>query len=137
MSHARTQIRQAVAALVTGLPTTGSRVFQSRMRPQGAANLPCLLVTTDGEQIDSTVDSILLRDLSVSIRSFAMGGATLDETLDQIALEVEAAMATNPRAIFERIEIDFDDELEQPAGSVTLTYRIQYYTTAADPAVMI
>ena len=137
MSHARTQIREAVAALVTGLATTGARVFQSRMRPQGEANLPCLLVTTDNEQIDSTVDAILLRDLSVSIRGFAMGNTTLDDTLDQIALEVETAMASNPRAIFERVEIDFDDELEKPVGAITLTYRIQYYTTAADPAVMI
>ncbi|WP_326527333.1 hypothetical protein, partial [Dokdonella sp.] len=82
-------------------------------------------------------DAILLRDLSVSIRGFAMASAALDDTLDQIALEVESVMASNPRAIFERVEIDYDDELEKPVGAITLTYRIQYYTSAADPAVMI
>jgi hypothetical protein len=137
MSHVRTQLRTALVATLTGLATTGNRVHASRMRPQGDANLPCLLVTTNDEQIDSTVDAILLRDLSVSIRGFAMASAALDDTLDQIALEVESVMASNPRAIFERVEIDYDDELEKPVGAITLTYRIQYYTTAADPAVMI
>jgi hypothetical protein len=137
MSHVRTQLRTALVAALTGLATTGNRVHASRMRPQGDANLPCLLVTTNDEQIDSTVDAILLRDLSVSIRGFAMGNSALDDTLDQIALEVETVMASNPRAIFERVEIDYDDELEKPVGAITLTYRIQYYTTAADPAAMI
>jgi len=137
MSHVRTQIRTALVATLAGLATTGNRVHASRMRPQSDANLPCLLVTTNDEQIDSTVDAILLRDLSVSIRGFAMASAALDDTLDQIALEVESVMASNPRAIFERVEIDYDDELEKPVGAITLTYRIQYYTSAADPAVMI
>ena len=137
MSHVRTQLRTALVATLTGLATTGNRVHASRMRPQGADQMPCLLVTTNDEQIDSTVDAILLRDLSVSIRGFAMGNSALDDTLDQIALEVETVMASNPRAIFERVEIDYDDELEKPVGAITLTYRIQYYTTAADPAAMI
>ena len=137
MSHVRTQIRESIAALVTGLASTGPRVFQSRMRPQGEANLPCLLVTTNDEEVDATVDGVLNRNLTLAIRGIAMVGTGLDDTLDQIALEVETAMASQWRATFERLEIDFDDELEKPVGSVTLNYRIQYFTAADNPAVMI
>ncbi|NYP34823.1 hypothetical protein, partial [Escherichia coli] len=82
-------------------------------------------------------DGVLNRNLTLAIRGIAMGGATLDDTLDQIALEVETAMASQWRATFERLEIDFDDELEKPVGTVTLNYRIQYFTAADNPAVMI
>lgn len=136
MSHVRTQIRQQIAALVTGLATTGSRVFQSRMRPQDEASLPCLLVTTNDESIDPAVGEALVRTLSLTVRGVAKGGV-IDETLDQIALEVETALADQYRASLERIEIDFEDDLDKPVGSVSLTYRYQYFTAAGNPAVMI
>ena len=138
MSHARQQIREACAALVTGLTTTGSRVFQSRMRPQASASLPCLLVTTNDEEITpGTIGTIYERSLLLSIRGFAMGSATLDDTLDQIAVEVETAMAAYYRATLTAIEIDFDDEIEKPVGSVDLRYRVMYHTAAGTPGTLI
>ena len=135
MSHARTQLREQVAALVTGLATTGARVYQSRMRP--ADGLPCLLVTTNEEDITpGSIGGLYQRRLVLQVRGFAKGSTTLDDTLDQIALEVETALAAS-RAELDRIEIDFDDELEQPVGSVTLTYQITYFTAASDPATLI
>jgi len=137
MSHARTQVRGAVAALVTGLTTTGFRVFQSRIRPQAESSLPCLLVTANDEQVEASVDGILTRNLSIAIRGIAMGNSSLDVLLDQIALEVETAMAAVPRATFDRLEVDFDETLEKPVGSITLNYQYQYFTAADNPAVMI
>lgn len=137
MSHARTQIRESIATLVTGLATTGSRVFQSRMRPQDEASLPCLLVTTNDESIDQSIGDTQTRALSVTVRGFAMG-ATVDDTLDQIALEVETALADHYRASLDRLEVDFEDDgLQKPVGSITLNYRYQYFTAAGNPAVMI
>ena len=40
MSHARQQIREAVAAAVTGLATTGTNVFVNKITPQEAESLP-------------------------------------------------------------------------------------------------
>ena len=138
MSHARQQIREACAALVTGLTTTGSRVFQSRMRPQISANLPCLLVTTNDEEITpGTIGTIYERSLLLSVRGFAMGSATLDDTLDQIATEVETAMFGYYRANLTAIEIGFDDEMEKPVGSIDLRYRVTYHTAAGDPGTLI
>lgn len=135
MSHARTQIRQAVATLLTGLATTGARVFQSRMRPQKDADLPCLLVTTESEDISGdTFGDTQDRRLTVIVRGIALNSAALDQTLDQIALEVETAMATSG-ANLRKIDVDFDDELEKPAGVIALVYEALYFTHAGNPAV--
>ena len=136
MPHARQQIREAVAALVTGLTTTGSRVFQSRMRPQDT--LPCLLVTTNDEDVSpGTIGAIYERRLQVVIRGFAKGNSTVDDTLDLIASEVETAMAAYDRAVLDKIEIEFDDELEKPVGMIAITYRLNYFTAAGQPGTLI
>ncbi len=136
MPHARQQIREACAALVTGLTTTGSRVFQSRMRPQDT--LPCLLVTTADEDVrPGTISTIYERELLLVVRGFAKGNSTVDDTLDQIALEVETAMAARKDATLDKIEVEFDDELEKPVGSIAITYRITYFTAAGTPGTLI
>jgi hypothetical protein len=97
--------------------------------------MPCLLIATGDERIDGTATQSgpLDRQLSVNIRGFAMG-ATVDDTLDQIALEVETALASKGYAL-QSIEVDFDDELEKPVGSISLNYEIMYFTQAGNPGV--
>ena len=51
MAHVRTSIRTAIASRLTGLTTTGSRVYPSRIQPLADANLPCLRVYLDEEEI--------------------------------------------------------------------------------------
>lgn len=135
MSHVRTQLRTALVATLTGLATTGNRVHASRMRPRTAAEMPCLLVTTGDERIESVAQQFgpLDRQLTVHVRGFALG-ATADSTLDQIALEVETALAGSAYAL-QGIEVDFDDDLDKPVGSITLTYQIPYFTQAGNPGV--
>ena len=48
-NHVRQQVREAVSTLLTGLTTTESRVYQSRITPLQANELPALLVATNGE----------------------------------------------------------------------------------------
>jgi hypothetical protein len=48
-NHVRQQIRERVATTLTGLTTTGSKVYQSRVYPLAANNLPGLLVFTNSE----------------------------------------------------------------------------------------
>jgi hypothetical protein len=135
MSHRRTQLRAGLVAALTGLATTGSRVHASRMRPVKAEQMPCLLIATGDERIDGTATQSgpLDRQLTVNIRGYAMG-ATVDDTLDQIALEVETALASKGYAL-QSIEVDFDDELEKPVGSISLNYEIMYFTQAGNPGV--
>ena len=130
MPHVRQQIRDQVAALLTGLITTGDRVFKSRMRPQD--QLPCLLVITADEDVETGSSGSMDRTLSVVVRGFAKGNAGLDDTLDQIALEVETVLSPTGFEL-RKIETDFDDELEKPVGSITLTFQFLYFTQAGNP----
>jgi hypothetical protein len=133
-THARQQIREATATALTGLTTTGSRVFQSRMVPQ--ESLPCLLVTTNSEEINpQTIGNRQERMLELVVHGYAKQTATVDDVLDQIALEVETAMAVRQWAVLQRIDVDFDEHLEKPVGSISLTYQYQYFTNADAPGV--
>lgn len=139
MAHARRQIREAIAAVVTGLASTGSRVFQSRMRAQEA--LPCLLVVTHDEQIERTgLGDELERQVDVEITGVAKAAANVDDALDAIAEEVETAIGPNNalgglvRATELRsLKTELDDELEQPVGLIRLAYRCTYFTPAGAP----
>ena len=133
MAHARQTIREAAATKVTGLTSTSTRVFQSRMVPQ--ETLPCLLVTTNDEEIvPGTINDIIERHLDLVITGVAKQSSTVDDALDTIAAEVETAMATfTYRAELQSIAVDFDEMLEKPVGKIALGYRITYLTATGTP----
>ena len=136
MSHLRSQIRSSVATRLSGLQTTGNKVWQSRMHPRDDASLPCLLITTNGEEIEqSIIGGFYSRQLDLLVIGLAKSTASIDAVLDQIALEVETAMAGEFRASLQRIETDFEDELDKPVGRIVLTYQFVYQTRAGSPGV--
>jgi hypothetical protein len=49
-NHLRRQIREAIGTAVTGLTTTSTRVYQSRVVPLQDTNLPALLIYTRAER---------------------------------------------------------------------------------------
>jgi hypothetical protein len=138
MSHVRQQIREQVATTVTGLSTTGSNVFQSRVYPLQDSNLPALLVYSISEDSNADVMGSTLvaqRDLNLVIEGYVKATANFDDTVDTICAEVEAAMGTdrtlNNLAKFSQLvgtEINYNGEGESPVGVVTLTYAVQYRT---------
>ena len=144
MPHARKTLREAIAAAVTGLALTGARVHQSRMRPQREDALPCLLVETNDEEIAEGIDSKQQRSLSVVITGMAKSTVTLDDTLDQIALEIETAMdadstfgGTCSGSTLVNIKISFDDTTDKPVGQISLEYRATYFVSAGSPGTIL
>lgn len=145
-THVRQQIREAVATALTGLTTTGARVFQSRVRPLADADLPCLLVMTDGEEIERIgIDSaaILSRSLTATIRAVVKATSSLDDTLDNCIKEIETALGgaaiaglSKPVALIE-IRIELDDSTDKPVGYAELRYRIPYFTAASAPTTAL
>lgn len=141
--HARQAIREALATAVTGLVTTGANVFQSRMRAQDT--LPCLLVTTNDESVDRIdMGTVEQRDIAVEITGVAKQASGVDDTLDDIAAEIETAIgAANTLGgrvqglHLASIRPEFDDELDQPVGLVRLTYRCTYFTNAGVPGTTL
>lgn len=151
MSHARAQIRAAAAADLVGLPTTGARVVASRVFPPGAADhAPALAVFATAEARDPDGDDLagayVARVLELAIEIRAPHGPAWDDTIDQAAAEVEAALwsavhgADTGSALrplveeldYQGIEIDLGDP-DRPYASAVLAFAVHYVTTAADP----
>ena len=96
MSHARQQIRDAVAAAVTGLATTGSSVHKTRMFKFEDDDLPALGVYTLSEDIerDTMKSSRQRRMLRVAVQIAVKQVSAVDDAIDDIAVEVEEALET-------------------------------------------
>lgn len=142
MAHVRQQIREAAATLVTGLTTTGANVFQSRVYNLQESQLPALLVYTSQEAIelaDGTLDAPQ-RILSLVIEGKAQATANVEDTLDDIAKEVEIALGADITVGGLAHGNDLTNTLkqvtaegDQPIGSVQLTYDVKYRTPFGDP----
>lgn len=145
MTHVRTQIRDAAVSALTGLATTGTRVYPSRLTPLRDADLPCLLVMTNDEDIaGADVHGVLQeRTLRLAVRAVAKISGTLDDTLDTIVAEVETALDAQTFGGLAKsvnlaaISIEMDDALEKPAGFAELAYTVTYYTAAGIPGTAL
>lgn len=133
MAHARQTIREAAATLLTGLTTTGSRVFQSRAVPQ--ESLPFLLITTNDEEIvPGTIGNLIERQMELVVTGYAKQTSTVDDVLDTIAAEVETAMAGfTYRNALKSLAVDFEETLEKPVGLIRLAFVCTYLTATGTP----
>lgn len=148
MSHVRTQIRDAFVARLSGLATTGSNVFGRRTVPPTDV-LPLMLVylgDETGELVSVTVDRVEQRQADLVITVVCKDGGDMEDTLDQIALEVQEAIATTPDLSFgglikdigaPRLEADIDDSPEKPAGLNRIIYPVIYFIAGSNPAVAL
>ena len=143
MSHARQQIREAVATLVTGLTTTGSNVFQSRVYRLQASELPALLVYTNSETVErSHMTSGLVRELTLRVEGIAKALADIDDTLDTIGAEVEAALGGQEPAgvedlVLQSADVTINGEGEQQVGAIVMDYLVRYRTNEAAPETIL
>lgn len=147
MSHVRQRIRERVAADLTGLTTTGSNVFQSRVYPMEAAGLPGLIVFTNSEAVDlegTSTGRNLVRVLDVVVEGYAKATTNVDDTVDTIAAEVETAIANDPNLnalakdqILASTEVELSGDAEQPIAVIRLTFTVVYVTADNAPTVAL
>ena len=147
MTHVRQQLRERIATNVTGLTTTGTNVFQSRVHDLATAELPCLLVFSNSEssERDSFLSSDgITRSVEVVIEGYAWATSNLDDTLDTISEEVETAVAADPTCnslakdtVLNGTEIELTGEGDSPLGVVRLTWLVGYRTDANTPGTAI
>lgn len=142
MSHVRQQIRDDIVTTLTGLATTGSNVFRSRIFPLEETNLPALCIYTKSEA--SEYDTIGLprsvnRVLDVAVEAYVKGVSNYDNTLDTIAVEVEEAIAADitlggvaKDAQITAFEADFAGDGEQPVAVGRFTVTVEYRTVEND-----
>lgn len=142
MAHVRKQIRDRVAALVTGLPTTGANVYKMRRYALDDAKLPAICVYTMDESSSLiTIGSRTLnRTINVAVQAFAVGSSTtISDTIDAICVEVEEAIAADfqlnglaKSCVLTESQIDISVEGEKSVGNVSLIYSVDYVTSITD-----
>ena len=142
MSHVRQQIRDDIVTTLTGLTTTGSNVFRSRIFPLEETNLPALCIYTKSET--SEYDTIGLprsvnRVLDVAVEAYVKGVSNYDNTLDTIAVQMEEAIAADitlgglaKDAQITAFEADFAGDGEQPVAVGRFTVTVDYRTVEND-----
>jgi hypothetical protein len=141
--HIRQQIRERIATNVTGLATTGSNVYQSRVYPMASGNLPGLLIYSTSE--DSEIDVMgsvgtLNRILNITVEGYVKSITEFDDKIDDICKEVETAMAGDQtinglakNSFLSSTEIEYNGDGDQPIGVVTMNYVVQYRTATNAP----
>jgi len=136
MSHARTQIRQAVVALLNGNTEAGNRVFSSRAHPLDDAKLPALLVYTPQENIGERSmqrPRTQQRQLQLAVEGYLKARGDIDAEADALALEVEQLIAADPTLAglvkdisLESTATQLSGEGEKPVAVITLTFAVLY-----------
>ena len=148
--HVRKQIRDAAVTALTGLATTGTRVFPTRFHPHAEADLPLLAVYTTQEADEPVAlgdDPPLDRLVDVVVECVARAAAAVEDTIDTMAAEVEAAMHAAIQSgglaalVHDGVplawEFAFDPEANQELAAGVMTFRLQYATARSDATVAV
>lgn len=136
MSHLRQLIRTNIVTTLTGLTTTASRVFASRIYPLEQAKLAGLCIYTSSESTEYNTISPprrQTRTLQVIIEIYASATSNLDNTLDTSCKEIEEALYTDlTRGGYAKdtrvisFESEFNGDGEKPVGVGRLTVEVIY-----------
>ena len=142
-NHLRRQIRERVATTLTGLSTTGSNVFQSRIYPMESAGLPGLCVYTQEESVG--IQSMggtrnVSRDLTLIIEGYASASSNIDDTMDAIGKEIEIAMSGDitlndlaQDSYLSSVEITLSGDGTTGIGKITHSYTVVYQNAENAP----
>lgn len=144
MAHARQAIREQVGTTLTGLTTTGSNVFQSRVYPLQDSNLPALLIYTKEESSEAIVmgsNRVIERELTLAVEAYVKTNSNSDDTIDTIAEEVETAIGAdstlNNKAkdvFLVSTDINYVGEGENPVAVATFNFLVSYCTDETNPS---
>ena len=146
-NHVRQQIREYFGTTLTGLTTTGSNVYESRVYTLQEDTLPSLVIYTKSESSEPIVigtDRVMSRELSVVVEAYCKATSDFDDTIDTISKEVEEAIAADRTlgglakdTYVESTEIEYTGDGEQPVGYVTLTFLTNYYVQETNPDIAV
>jgi hypothetical protein len=138
--HLHKQIRDSFKTALTGLATTGSRVFANRTWPLTTTDLPAIRLFTDDEEVEQSglLGQWRQRTLGLMVEACAKTGVNLDDTLDQIGKEIEVALANGITVaskklypVYAGMMMDFEED--QPVGIKRHRFRLVYTAASATP----
>ena len=146
-NHIRQQIRERAGTVLTGLTTTGSNVFQTRVYPLENTNLPALVIYTKDETSEPIVVStnrLMSRELELIIEVYVKQTSNFDDEIDKICKEVEIAISADTTlnglakdCYLQSTSIEYNTEGEQPLSYAVLTFLTNYYVQENAPEVAV
>lgn len=147
MAHVRKLLRDNLTTALTGLTTTGSNVYQSRVYPVASNKLPGLLIYSKSESIEYStmgLPRIQERTASFTLEIYVKGVSGYDNSIDQICLEIEEAIYSNitlggyaADIMIKEFDAEFNGDGDQPVGLATLTVDVLYRVREDNPDISI
>jgi len=147
MAHVRKLLRDQITSTLTGLSTTGSNIYQSRVYPLAANKLPGLLIFSKSENVEYStmgLPRIQERTVSFTLEVYVKGVSGYDNSLDQICLEVEEALYSDitlngnaANVMISDFSADFNGDGDQPVAVATMTVDVLYRVRENNPDVAI
>lgn len=140
--HLHKQIRAALVSKLTGLATSGARVYANRLYPMDSANLPGLRIYADSEDAEVLTvhgPAVYDRRLALSVECCASAASGLDDTLDLMSKEVEIALASGITVAGRTLNplytgMQFDDiGGDKPVGIKRMSFSIPFAAAANAP----
>jgi hypothetical protein len=135
--HKRQAIRDAIVDKLKGHTACGERVFSNRGRSFFASELPSITVYTESEssEVLNYPQATLKRTLTLIVEAATVQNQHIDNELDELCLEIEAALPTETRPalgnlvqrmILSGTEIGLAEKGEQIMGSARMTFAVEY-----------
>ncbi len=144
--HVRKQIRDRVKTLLTGLTTTTTHAFASRVDPLTDADLPAVLIDTlDPGDIRAGssfgAGRLLERSLPLTIGAAVKLADGYQDQIDQIYLEVERALAGDNtlNGLCKYVQpsgdpaVELSGEGETPVATGRMNFEVVYITALNAP----
>ena len=141
MSHARQQIREKVASILT-TANAAAVISQSRVYPLPPNTTTAALIYTNAEVIADTTLTYprkQMRELTLVVEAVTRAVSDLDDEMDTLCVSIEEAIANNhtldglakdTSLIDTTITHDFSGDA--PIGNARLQFRVQYRTAEND-----
>jgi hypothetical protein len=144
--HLHAQIRGAVVTKLTGLTTSGARIYANRLAPLADTASPSLLVTLDEERAEGLTihqPQAQERALALSVTAVAKASTSLDATLDLMSKEVEIALSTGITVGARTLQVFYtgmsfeDEQSDKPVGVKRMNFTIPYTAMSNAPDTLI
>lgn len=147
--HLHIQIRDRVAALLSGATDAGTRVYKGRVWPTRGADLPALMIGVAGSaeavlapmESDGTGKSYRRQvSIVVEARANATTGEGAENAIWALIRDVEEALEADPflsalawSCDLTRIATDLDGDHDRPVAAGQMIYTVTAQTAATDP----
>ena len=130
-------IRETATSTLTGLTTTGSNIFASRVHNLEAIKLPALLLYTrdlESEPLVLGSARTIEKNLTLHVEGYVKQNTNYDDKIDDICVEVEEALFTN-RLLNNLVKdtfltesvIEDENEGEPPLARVLMDFQVVYH----------